>query len=309
MDEAVAQRAPQPKDPSTGRFVKSDPDPIPVPAEPATATPAHPSWLVTSAKEHLGLDDAEIAAIPIGTLAKMVNAGMARDIQQRQQQAAHHQFVNPQQQQPAPPPDELEGWDWGKGEDGKALSEGDYAPIIPSGFRRQQKEINELKAELQASRQREAARMVHDGATAIDEGFEALDDFKHIFGEGSAQDLLAAKDDALARRVAVLNEAKINIYQPPPRKQLIKVLKEASERMFGFGKKKAAPNPYDQPEPQPAVAEEEWANGAVERPTHRRAAQLPAGREKAIRNMQRKMDEAKQREGGEDQETLGTFLE
>ncbi len=270
------------------------PDAKVTPAAKAAEKPKHSPRLVAMA-EDMGIPAAEIAAMTTDSLETTVHhlqrqaLSEARANQQARQQTAKALEVT----------QEDTGPDWGKDESGNPYTEKDYLPGIAATIKQNhvlQKELKELKGHVQAQAQRETQRQAQSQAEMYDAAFEALGaDYERYFGKGAGADM-EQQSPAMKRRIAVLVLA--GAASATSLRSLKAKLKEAADTLYEPAPAEAAkPDPYAAvtgvaPKPAPKDEPKEvWKNGGVAKPTHRRGAAEPAGRDKAAKAVGKLMEE------------------
>lgn len=163
-------------------------------------------------------------------------------------------------------------------------------------------ELTHLKSQLGEVNQRSVQQAVRSNADMVDAAFESLGDgYERIIGKGAGRDMGREQEAEFKRRVAILNEAGIDVArQLPSMGQLKTKIKQAATLLFPQATA-AASDPYaaaqrgQTPVPPQANGKptpDEWASAGLARPTDRTVLEQP-GREAAIRALSAKM-----RDGG-----------
>lgn len=169
-------------------------------------------------------------------------------------------------------------------------------PKLEAFLESQAKKTKALEAELAAVRQGEQTRQMTSATELIDDAFDSLgEDYATLFGKGPAADLGEAGKGALARRIAVLNQAGVNLGNAS--KSSRAKIRAAAEVLFPREPKPVADedSPYNGAgkgkKPAGKVSPEEWAQAGTARPTQRAGAPEVKGPELAKRNLARKMNQ------------------
>lgn len=266
----------------------------PASPEPTPAATAHPKGLVERAKA-LGIDDTESYS----------TADLRAEVQQAIDFHRLREPTSPPPQRPQPKPEAAA--------DGPAdvlaelgIDKEKWEPEIVGAFEKLAKHTADLQKRLDGfDSERKQAGLVST-YDALDGFFAGLpDDDKARFGDG---DRFTLKADApeIARRMALVRAAGIDLSDPPPAKQLERALKAAHAALYPpVARPAAAPNPAERPvahvngnghqppaapprndkgqfvkadDPEERAREEAWMRSASPMPTERRGnLDLPQG--------------------------------
>ncbi len=294
--EKAALDATRPRNPD-GTF-KSPGEPE-TPATPPPATPAIDTYrerLLAEAQD-IGYDPSELEGINTSALANVLK----KHYQQHAMANARYEQMlaaeRPRQQtyqdlpaNPAPPVDDinLEEDRW-EPELAKAIK------LLNSDRKALKEEVAALKNQLGEVNQRTVQQAVRTNADMVDAAFEALGDgYERIIGKGAGRDMGREQEAEFKRRVAILNEAGIDVArQLPSMGQLRTKIKQAANLLFPQAAA-AASDPYAAaqrgavPTPNGKPTVDEWAAAGLARPTDRTVLEQP-GREAAIRAIAGKM--------------------
>ncbi len=288
-DGAPPKKVP-PKDPETGRFVKSDP-----PA--AKPAPKHPDYLTSQAREY-GFTEDEIGDLSTPALGRAVNRIM-QDRLTVAQQVAHFRTLEDNRVK-APPPEPAPE----TGFDEEALLTAGYDPGLIRTLKataEQAKEITALKAKLKESEDREQRRQDLTNEEILDTAFDALPERLHkLIGKGAMGDLTPNSPER-QRRINLLVSAGLNPKQLPARGTVKAALLKAADLMWPEDRaperKKSADDggayaePPTPPPGAPSLAE--WDRAGVAVPTQRTPVEEPPGDAKAIHALERRFAEQK----------------
>jgi hypothetical protein len=297
--EAFVKPAEGKLDPSS-KGVGANPSPSPADERPrnpdgtfARTAPLHPQYLKDQALE-FGFSEDDLAEMPTEALHRTVLQMAKNRLAFRSQQDAARtvQGDGPKPEPPPAPepaPDDL------------GLDENLYDPGLIGILKKQAKELAELrkvKGVVDNLSERETKRETSRAADLLDGHFEALGpEFKRIFGDGPAGELTDA--DAMKRRIAVLNEAGINLSNVTT-KSLAKI-KAAAELLYKAPAEAKAPEPYADAGKAsgangatPRVSPEDWAKAGLAKPTQRAGAAEPKGEELAKANLAKRFREEDQ---------------
>lgn len=258
------------KDPETGRFL---------PKEKVAPKPSHPRSLLRLGAD-LGFTREEMAEMSTDDLTEQV-AEAARDERVRALSARNvvqQPFLGNELQRtrdPEPEPDDLAGL------------HPEIDPSISSVLRKMQarinaqdKEIRELKGgheKVKGSLEATAQAAQND---QIDSAFNSLGpDYEDVFGQGTLLDFDDG-DPRLQKRKAVLASLRSD---PPTRKMSLRqAIVARAKSLFGSNpppRATGAGSPST--ESAPAYSQEEWNEGALQRPTHRARGPQQNGVKKA----------------------------
>jgi len=288
----LSSRPVPPKDPVTGRFV---------PREPTQQEPAqqrrHAPSIVHDALE-FGIPEEEIETTDPGELQRTV-LHMRRQAQKLSQENNRIRLMQsggenaerplfsaepgvpvPQQPSaaqmaPAAPAAEADPFD--------TLIEAGYdkdllAPI--KALRAEVLELRQLKQQVQSLTQREVIRHNLTLADQIDRAFASLPaEFESVLGKQPRHEIEPGSAEG-RRRIAVLNEVQSMAKQPGTLEQKIS---RAAKLLYGTNTPAAPAAPESARNGLPA--NEEWDRAALARPTQRRGANEPKGRELAERSV------------------------
>jgi hypothetical protein len=267
--------------------------------------PDLPPALIEQARQFF--TDEEITQFDRSTLESAVRANLRSIIADRDRRDT--QRVLEQQPRPPAPPVETEE------EFPLPTEELGYDPNIVGMAKLAKKlheENKELKKQLGGLAEREQQRNARTAGETLDLAFESLGEEWHaIFGKGDATELQGKPE--LRRRLAVLRDAGVDLQAVPSLAKLKSMLKAAAETIYPAQvapKKKDDLGAYGAPAGRPTngsrVTEEDWRQGSLARPTHRRGAAEPTGEALAVRNLERKMQQAEQQG---DSDILDTLLD
>lgn len=244
----------------------ADTKPAPIAPPVEKQTPKHSSRTLREARD-LGLDDNYAQSLSTDALEEVV-----------------YHLNRQARQKPAEKPAASveEAIDWGTGEDGKPLTEKDYAPAVVRLVKQQHakdKELKEVKDELQTSRQREANRQMDRASSLIDSAFAALGPgYEKHFGKEPGSTLTADKPE-MKKRIAILRAAGITLATVDPAK-INGQVKEAVE-LLGLS-----------PEEEPEIKDKKdrWNRGGLAIPTarDRKEPMGEDGAKKAVASLLRK---------------------
>lgn len=174
----------------------------PAPVAPAVVPPPAPKHSSRTLREarDLGLEDSYIQSVSPDALEEVV---YHLNRQARQKPA----------EKPALPVEEP--IDWGTGEDGKPMTEKDYAPAVVRAIKQdhaREKRLKELEAEVQGSRQRETQKQqAQRSSVLIDAAFAALGaGYAKHFGTEPGNKLDGTVPE-MKKRIAILRAAGITM--------------------------------------------------------------------------------------------------
>lgn len=294
QDLVAETTPPLPRDPATGQFVS------PAAVEPAPAAAKHPAYLTQQAEE-LGFSAEEVEEMSTGLLTRQIyraqrdrHAAQMADMRARTLSEAAVRQPEPRPVQPI---------------EEDVLPATEFDERLVSHLRKTEARLKAQEEELARLRQQDQAKTVTTNTELIDEAFEALgDEYAALVGKGAVAELNPQSPE-IARRIAILNAAGINL-QNVTRASKARI-KAAADKLFPRPKKDAGEDsPYQAATGKPAkangVSPEEWAEASLARPTQRKAAELPKGDKRAIANLEQKM----RQEGGtaEDAEIMEGLL-
>ncbi len=296
-----------PKDPVTGKFVSTTPQPAQGTPTPPPAV-QHPDYLVEQARFY-GYSDADLADMTTTALSRAVAVSFrqyqAQMSQQRQLLERLGQEVT--QPQPKPEPEPVDEW--------AALEQQlePYDPPVRDAIKRSMKVARDAEARAKAAEDRlttefktrdEAAtkEKTAQNAQLLDRAFARLAEkdarYKTMFGVESAATLNAQSPEMRRRRNAMA-EAGVSIDNVNPH-TVVRQLQAAADlwNAPAAPEPAPAPNPYA-PQPRTApvngvITPEEWQRGGVARPSNRNGAPEPDGKEKAVQNLTAKLRESGQ---------------
>lgn len=269
---------------------------------PEPEAPVHPGYLVELARD-FGFTDDEINGMPTDLLGRNVQILRQREAQRQRTLSAEYQLQNPRVPQPAPAPPQPEP------EIDLGIDEAEFGPEIVKVLKKVKgdsiKEARALREELAQVKAQQAQVQQTATANHLDAAFDLVgDEFKHIYGVGSAGEIGQSDPDSVTRRVSdikALMAKGINPFAMSPKALAGKIKQYAAPLYKVTAPAKPVVDPYADagvPTPtngktKPRISQEEWDNAGLAKPTSRKGAAEPDGTEKAIRNL-----EAKQRELG-----------
>lgn len=265
-----AEKPVQPKGPD-GKFVKKD--------------EAHPTYLLNLASR-LGFSESQCAIMSTEALGVAVEHAQARESEWQQRL----QSTQPQAQ--VKPPEPEPSFDLG-------VDLKEYDENLGKAFTSLQKEaiesrkaLKELRDELAQTKARDQDRSIAQSKTLIDDAFEALGpEYAAYFGTGTGDDLKASDNASFRRRILALQETGLDA-RVTSGKQLLSKLKAKADEIFKI-EKKEAPAADARPEKKKGrFTREEWEAGGTAVPTQRESDQEPFGRDRAIKNAERRARES-----------------
>lgn len=241
-------------------------DTKPVLTTPPAEKPKYSSRTLREARD-LGLEDSYIQSVSPDALEEVV---YHLNRQARQKPA----------DKPVAPVEEA--IDWGVDDEGKPMTEKQYAPAVVRLVKQQHakdKELKELKDEIQATRQREAATQADRNSAVIDAAFTALGaGYAKHFGTESGSAMTADKPE-MKKRIAILRAAGITLATVDPAK-INGQIKEAVE-LLGLSPEE---------EPEVTTKKDRWNRGGLAIPTARDRKEVMGedGAKKAVATLLRK---------------------
>lgn len=258
-----------PKDPVTGKFVSA-------------SKSTHNATLLATARK-LGISDEEIEASTSADLRELCRDVSFAQEMQRRENTISTAIEKKQEQIKATKQAIAQAKLFDKEEE----FDGELIGLL----KKQQNQIEELKARLDRQDQEQAGRSF---AAKADAAFESLGPkFEKLFGKGRGKDLDPQGPEMRKRRIIVREAAEMAGPNPTPEKILAKI-KEAAGVVYGIT---PAPGPVtrsdDGGEPPARKKgqslesfEQDWANGGLARPTGRNGGVEPKGKTKAIRSVE-----------------------
>ncbi len=254
------------------------------------------AYLASKAAE-FGFSDQDISDMPTAAIQRAVSQ-IERDRVETQRQFMQAQVrINPPQQEPVQRQVAADADDLPIDEEELHPSLVKSLKAIKEGRQADKKLIESLKKQIEEGQVREHQRTVISNAEKVDDVFEALGEkYAKIIGSGAGIDLVKSDPEAFKRRVAILNEAGINIREPlPPMLKLKALIQQAAKVIVGFALENAASaaDPYAAAQAgktngngKAKPSADEWAKGGLAAPTHRDAPEM-AGDAKAVRELTR----------------------
>ena len=295
--------------------VAADTDPAPPPAQDRPRNPdgtfakipKHEAFLVQQAEEY-GYSSEDIDEMSPAALRRVITQHRNHQRLLTEQFTKQYSLDQNKVRQPveAPKPPEEDTIDLG-------LDENQYDPQLIQAMKKlagaRNAEIKELRQKLDERDQRDQQREGLRLESIIDNAFSSLGDkFEKVFGRGAGRDVSQNDQAGYRRRLAVLRDAQINAQNMTPA-QIKAKIRDSVELMFP-GTAEAYAEVTQQggpngPASAPRITPEQWANGAVAKPTQRRGEE-PKGDAKAIKNLTARMKEAS--EVMPDSEEMDGFL-
>jgi hypothetical protein len=282
--EPAPRPASPPKDPATGRFVSQS---------------KHPDRLTRIAKD-LGFGQDEIDSLPTAELRQEIQIAQQERANQRQIDSISRAMEQPSHpargdaagepvSSPAAPEYDL------------GIDETQYDSGIIGAMKKLADQNKKLQARLDQVENYTRAQQHETAVQRLDRAFGSLGaTFEGLLGKGSRADL-DPKSVEVRRRKAIVEEAMALAGPKASVEAVASKIEEAARTFFGVpqkAKKEKEPQEAEKPTPE----QEEWLDGALERPTHRLGSDEPLGREKAIRAI-----EQARRRNGTAQTTLDEF--
>jgi hypothetical protein len=251
--------------------------------------------MIAEARE-MGFSDDDLADMPTAALYKTIQIAARQQRDHLREMAKAKTVMNAEVRNPEP----KQEYDFGTNpETGQPITEAEIHPTLAMAI----KQNTELRKALQAKDQQDKQRNFWDVAETIDDIFENMGSkYEKILGKGTGVELNQAKDPGLKRRLAVLAEAGINVegVSAAQIRRMSGKIKAAADLLYGPALEAAPPppadpNPYSQPAKKngapPPVSTDEWEEGAVAVPTSRPPVELPPGDERAVKNLEQKMND------------------
>jgi len=255
----------------------------PEPAKNSSTPPAHPSYLLEMARNY-GFTEADCAKMTTDSLGIALTQAQRRDNEWRERLQST--------QTPAKAPEPEPELDLG-------LKPEEYDEKIVGAFNKLKtrdaenaKALKELREELAQTKARDQERSIAQAKSMIDDAFEALGpEYAAYFGAGSGDDLKASDPATFRRRMVVLQETGLDA-RVTSGKQLLSKLKAKADELFKIEKKSTeTPVSVERPQRRGRYTREEWEAGGTAVPTQRESDQEPFGRERAIKNAERRARE------------------
>lgn len=263
--------------------------------EPAKPDPLAklPSYLVEQARD-FGFSDDEIGEMSVNVLGKTINQMHRQQHALRNSFARERQISDGQVRAPEPKPPEEPDVDLG------IDNEADYDPKLLGALKKlaraNRDEVKALKGELAQRDMRDRERGNRRSVAMIDAAFAALPEYEKIFGKGPGTQLGSDKPE-MRRRIAVLRMANVDKSEIVSVAELKAQIKQATEDLYPSSFISPEADPYaaadKKPEKngkaKPRITEEEWADGALARPTQRKGADVVKGDALAVANMEKRL--------------------
>jgi hypothetical protein len=302
QDTAVLDSLPDdatpPRDPETGRFVKTEALPSDAspgngaaPAAPAPAKPKHPSYLYEQAADLLSFTKEDCDEYTSAQLDRAVRAAWKR-AQATYEQYRREQAVQQAPPTPAPPKPAEDDYDLGDYLTSQEFFDPRFSGELKRHFASQAKQIKAVQAQLAEYQQREAQREVRTLGEAIDLAFDSLgDSYKATFGEGSIDDLDPKSAEADRRRAVVASLGVDPRTLSPGRLRRL-VVQKATALFQPAAPVAPAKNDlggYDVAKKNGHPTKDEWQRGGVAIPTDRGGSPEPDGEVKARANLERRL--------------------
>jgi hypothetical protein len=300
----------RPRNPDGTFKAETPPPPEPAPAPPPAPPPQRDQLRESMEREayELGFAEHEIKGMSHAALFGTIRAAARQQIEYQRQQATARTVIDKEVRNPEPPQLDL-GVD---PETGRPYTEADIHPVVLRAL----KDNAALKKQLADRDAQHARDKFVDMADAADEMFESWGpEWEHVVGKGTGAELKQRNDPGLRHRIALLNSAGIDLTTATGAqiRRAARRIKEMVETdpAYGGAKKPGVngkPNPYATAEPGPSAIppapapmdEGEWNASATAIPTSRPPVELPQGAERALRNLEARMADLrdKNRRGG-----------
>jgi len=282
-----------PKDPETGRFVKTESTPPPVPTHTQEAL---------DAAAYFGIPEDVVKDLAPHKLSSMLIRMQQQQLVQQRQEALQRTFEESQARTAAVPPppkdiyDEFKDIDLGTEEDGTPT----IRTIHPALLKVLKAKLDKQEATIRELKDTEEKRLNTQLDDAVDEAVAELN-AKEFYGEGGLREL-AQDAPERQRRLKLYRDAEINPNVDSPRKISVKIKKAHEDRLkeislLAASQKPVAATPggYEAPTPSqpsegPRFTPEQFAEGALSGPTSRELEELPNGEEKAIRGLEKALN-------------------
>lgn len=267
----------------------------------------------------LGISDDDIQAMSSDALGRTVRQLSRVQQASQQENARARTLTNSEPQQLPAPPGPQDPW-----------ATVDFSIMDPSiaqairNLRDETKRINALENSYVQDRQRVAKRQMDQNSELIDDGFELLiakmgPQGEALYGKGSSR-TLNPQSPEFKRRMSALGGGGVDVSNVNPHR-VISQIEKGHHVIFGPLSRGAEPqangqaqNPYAQAQaaspqhpaqPQAQVfTEQQWDQGGLLRPTDRQEVPVENGYDKAVQNLQVRMNENRQRQQVSD---LGMF--
>lgn len=277
----------------------------PVQAEASAPAPAaHPRWLREQA-EDFGFSQAEIDGMDTDQLGQAVRYAARAEKKWWQEQRPQAAPAAPQAPPQVPQEEEVD-----LGIPPQDLQDFDPRLVgalktIASGY---QKKTRALEERLQAAEKLTQQQQVDRTVSEIDQGFADLADDCPLLGKGNCADFKTTDHSYLLRDAVVKSVAASWPKGAPGWRKAVAL---RAREMFGAGSGQSAPTdlPPEPPTPrQQQAAErpreangrftrEQWEQAALNRPTQRKGAAEPPGRDKATRAVTERIREMDAQQG------------
>lgn len=250
------------------------------------ASPKHASFLVEVAKDH-GFADDEIEAMTPAALGRLAHVLQRQELEHTRQALAESAIHETRGARPVVPDPEP------KPEEELGLDEAQYDPGLVGVLKKLHAENKALRGRLTEGEEREQRRAQSERSRAIDAAFAKLGpDFQEHFGEGDIFDLPMESAERAKREAVVSLALQQKDGSLPAR------IAKVAKQLFG-AKAKPTADPSAEYEAvakpgkngKPRITPEQWREAGTAVPTQRKELDLPAGDDKATRNLERRMRE------------------